>query len=137
MEDLQRVFTATRGGRKLNRSGYLRFRHWRLYAERGLADDAVAVWLAGDVLTVTFADEPLAQYAVTYQPDQHQVASVTEQQVFETPYRSPQRPLWEGRPEDWLTVIRLQPYAPRRRSSLAPNVQLRLQLANQEQAADG
>jgi len=70
VEDLQRVFTATRFGRTLNRAGYLRFRHWRLYAERSLAEEAVAVWLAGESLTVTFADEPLAQYAVTYQPDQ-------------------------------------------------------------------
>ena len=80
----------------------------------GLAGDQVAVWLSGESLTVAFADEPLAQYAVTYQPDQRHLAQVTEQQLFETPYRSPQLPLWDGRADDWLTVIRLPPYAPRR-----------------------
>ena len=133
VEDLQRVFTATRFGRTLNRAGYLRFRHWRLYAERGLAEEAVAVWLAGESLTVTFADEPLAQYVVTYQPDRRQVTSVTEQQLFETPYRSPQLPLWEGRAEDWLTVIRLPPYAPHRRPTSRPSAQLAFALPDVEQ----
>jgi putative transposase len=114
LEELHRVFYTTRFGRRLNEAGYLRFRHWRLYAERGLAGEAVAVWLSGESLTVAFADEPLAQYAVSYQPDQRQLTSIAEQQLFETPYRSPQLPLWEGRLADWLTVILLPPYAPRR-----------------------
>ena len=114
LAELQRIFSTTRFGRKLNQAGYLRFRHWRLYGERGLAGDQVAVWLSGESLTVAFADEPLAQYAVAYQPDQRHVAQVTEQQLFETPYRSPQLPLWEGRADDWLSVIRLPTYAPRR-----------------------
>ncbi len=63
------MFDATRFGRKLNWAGYSRFRHWRLYAERGLAEEAVAIWLAGESLTITFADEALAQHAITYQPD--------------------------------------------------------------------
>ena len=114
VEELQRIFYTTRFGRKLNQAGYLRFRHWRLYGERGLAGDQVAVWLSGESLTIAFADEPLAQYAVTYQPDQRHLVQVTEQQLFETPYRSPQISLWEGRADDWLTVIRLPRYAPRR-----------------------
>lgn len=137
VEELQRIFYTTRFGRKLNKLGYLRFRHWRLYGERGLAGDQVAVWLSGESLTVAFADEPLAQYAVTYQPDQRHVVQVTEQQLFETPYRSPQLPLWEGRANDWLTVIRLLPYAARRRSSPLASTQLPLQLPDQEQTTTG
>lgn len=82
VEEPQRIFYTTRFGRKLNKLGYLRFRHWRLYGERRLAGDQVAVWLSGESLTVTLADEPLAQYAVNYQPDQRHLIQVTEQQLF-------------------------------------------------------
>ena len=128
MAELQRIFSTTRFGRKLNKLGYLRFRHWRLYGERGLASDQVAVWRSGESLTIAFADEPLAQYAVTYQPDQRHLVQVTEQHLFETPYRSPQLPLWEGRADDWLTVIRVPPYAPRRSKPEAVTQQTRLPL---------
>lgn len=57
----------------------------RLYGERGLAGEAVAVWLYDEHLTVAFEDEPLAQYAVTCQPDRQHLATVTEAWLFETP----------------------------------------------------
>jgi hypothetical protein len=57
-------------------------------------------------LTVAFADEPLAQYGVTYQPDLEHLATVTEARLFKTPYRSPQLPLWELGPSEWLSVLR-------------------------------
>jgi transposase len=125
-EELHRVFYATRFGRILNRAGYVRFRHWRLYGERGLAGEAVAVWLYGEHLTVAFADEALAQYGVTYQPDQRHLATVTLERLFETPYQSPQLPLWERPPDDWLTVIRVAPYAPRQLRAAFDSHQLRL-----------
>ncbi len=113
-EEPHRIFYSTRFGRRLTRAGYVRFRHWRLYGERGLAGETVAVWLYGEHLTIAFADEALAQYAVTYQPDQRRLATVAEARLFETPYRSPQLPLWERHADEWLTVIRVAPYAPRR-----------------------
>jgi len=125
-EELHRVFYATRFGRILNRAGYVRFRHWRLYGERGLAGEAVAVWLYGEHLTVAFADEALAQYGVTYQPNQRHLATVTHERLFETPYQSPQLPLWEPQPGDWLTVIRVTPYAQRHSHSAAESHQLEL-----------
>jgi AcrR family transcriptional regulator len=36
-DELERIFRGTRFGRLLNRFGYVRFRHWRVYGERGLA----------------------------------------------------------------------------------------------------
>src|SRR5215213_6947689 len=86
--DLHRIFYATRFGRTLNRFGYVRFRHWRLYGERGLAGEQAVVWLYREQLTVAFADEALAHYQVRYQPDDRQLASVSAAEVFETPYRS-------------------------------------------------
>jgi len=82
---LHRVFYATRFGRTVDRLGYVRFRHWRVYGERGVA---------GEHLTVEFADEPLARYRVTDQPDKRHLQAVTEPHLFETPHRSPQLPLW-------------------------------------------
>lgn len=113
--ELQRVFYATRSGRTLDRAGYVRFRRWRLYAERGLRGEAVAVWLYGERLTLAFSDEPLAQYTVAYQPDKRHLKAVTEERRFATPHRSPQPPLWDLGDGEWLRVLRLPDYAPRTR----------------------
>ena len=94
--------------------GYCRFRHWRVYGEQGLGHTGVAVWLYGEHLTVEFADEPLAHYHVRYAPDKKHLTEVTVAQVFDTPHRSRQRPLWELGEGDWLKVLRLEPYAARR-----------------------
>ncbi len=114
-EELHRIFYATRSGRKLDRLGYCRFRHWRVYGEQGLSGTGVAVWLYGEHLTVEFADEPLAQYQVTYQPDKRHLKTVTVAQLFDTPHRSPQLPLWELGDGEWLKVLKRAPYAARQR----------------------
>jgi hypothetical protein len=134
-EEVHRAFYTTRFGRRLNRAGYLRFRHWRLYGERGLAGEEIAVWLYGEQLTVVFTDESLAQYQVTYQPDQRQLKQVTEEQLFETPYRSSQRSFWERDEVEWLTVIRVSPYAIRQPQPAHVAIQLRL-LPHVEPALD-
>jgi len=112
-EDLHRLFYRTRFGRKLDKMGYVRFRHWRVYGERGLARERAAVWLYGETLTLEYADEPLAQYRVRYQPDKAHLRAVEEPRLFETPYRSPQLPLWELSDAEWLKVMRRPDYAPR------------------------
>ncbi len=127
-EALRRVFYATRFDRVVNRLGYVRFRHWRIYGERGVAHEAVAIWLYCEQLTVAIADEPLAQYQVTYQPDQRHLASVTHGRLFATPYQSAQPPLWEWGAEDWLMVLRVPPYHARRQRSVDPNWQQPLPL---------
>jgi len=112
-EELHRLFYRTRFGRKLDRMGYVRFRHWRVYGERGLAKERAAVWLYGETLTMEYADEPLAQYRVRYQPDKAHLSAIDAPLLFETPYRSPQLPLWEWSDEEWLKVMRRPDYAPR------------------------
>ncbi|MDP9373819.1 MAG: helix-turn-helix domain-containing protein [Chloroflexota bacterium] len=124
-EELHRIFYSTRFGRKLDRVGYCRFRHWRVYGEQGLADTGVAVWLYGEHLTVEFADEPLAQYHVRYAPDKKHLNAVTLAQLFDTPHRAKQLPLWALGDGEWLKVIRLEPYAPRRQRR-EPHLQARL-----------
>ncbi len=117
--DLHRLFYRTRFGRKLDRLGgcplgRMRFRHWRVYGEHGLAKEHAAVWLYAETLTIEFADEPVAQYKVRYQPDKAHLLSVEEPRLFETPYRSAPLPLWELSDAEWLKVIRRPPYAPRK-----------------------
>jgi transposase InsO family protein len=125
-DEVHRAFYTTRFGRRLNRAGYLRFRHWRLYGERGLAGEQAAVWLYGEQLTVAFADEALAEYQVTYQPGGRQFTTIVEEELFETPYRSPQLSFWEHDQVEWLTVIRVPPYVLRQRPLSLNNSQLRL-----------
>jgi putative transposase len=110
--ELHRIFYATRFGRRLDKLGYVRFRHWRIYGEHGLARRQAAVWLYGETLLLEFSDEPLAQYSVAYEPDRRHLRDVVPRQLFETRYRSPQLPLWELGESEWLKVVRCLPSAP-------------------------
>ena len=85
-----------------------------MYGEHGLAGTSVAVWLYGEHLTIEFADESLAQYHVRYAPDKKHLKEVTLAQLFDTAHRSKQLPLWQLGDGEWLKVLRLEPYAPRR-----------------------
>jgi hypothetical protein len=69
------------------------FRRWRVYAERGLAGEPVAVWPYAEHLILVGKDEPLAQYRVTYQPDTRHLKAVAEAHRYETAHRSPQPPV--------------------------------------------
>jgi hypothetical protein len=64
-------------------------------------------WLHAEHLTLVYREEPLAQYRVTYQPDQRRLQTVTPEQLCETPHRSPQRPLWTWGEDEWQPVLRL------------------------------
>jgi hypothetical protein len=118
-EALHRAFYTTRFGRTIDRLGgcplgRIRFRHWRVYGERGLTGRQVAVWLYREHLTLAFADEPLAEYRVRYAPGTHHLKAITDPHLFETSFISPQLPLWGLNDTEWLKVLRVPPYAPRR-----------------------
>jgi hypothetical protein len=117
-EEQRRLFTL-RFARRLDQQGYVRFRHWQIYGEQGLAGEQGAVWLYGENLTVHFAEEPLAQYKVAYERDQKGLKTVADPRLFETHFRSPQLLLWELGPDDWHLVLRLLQHAPRRRPAAA------------------
>jgi hypothetical protein len=82
-EALRRIFTV-RFGRRFDPQGYVRFGHWRLYGERGLAAERGAIWLYGEKLTVHFADDLSAQYTIGYERDQRRLKSVSTVQRFAT-----------------------------------------------------
>ncbi len=113
-EELAAAFAPVHEPRRVDRSGYIRFRHWRLYGERGLAQQTVGVWLTEERLVIVSSDEPLAHYTVRYARDRHQLQAVREERLFVTPFQSPQPPLWEPAEGEWLRVLRLPPPRPRR-----------------------
>ena len=117
-EDLERAFFSTRFTRVLDSSGYARIRHWKIYAEEGLAKREVALWLGSEVLTVEFAGEPLARYDVEYSPRTKNLRQVKKPQLFETSHRLSVAQLrlfgLEALGEiGWLKALRLDEYSPR------------------------
>ena len=104
---LHYAFYATRFGRRLDKAGYVHFRHYRLYAEPGLERRRVAVWLYKEQLSIEFDETLLVQYTVDYQPDQKHFRAVADPRIYETHYRSPQLSLWHFGDDEWLKVLRL------------------------------
>jgi putative transposase len=114
-ERVHHVFYRHRSLRWLDATGCVRFRHWRLYGELGLARQQATLWLYNETLTLEFANTPLAQFTVAYQPDRKHFRTVKDPQLFETQYRSPQLMLWDAGAVEWHLVRRM-PDASRRRS---------------------
>jgi hypothetical protein len=111
--DLDRLFRL-RATRMLTAGGSVRFRHWRLYGERGLAGARVAVWLWNETLTIEYQTTALAQYRVAFEADGHRVQAVDEPRLYATGHASPQPFLAPLDESDWYPAQRLAPYRSRR-----------------------
>ncbi len=111
--DLDRLFRL-RATRRIS-GAYVRFRHWRLYGERGLAGEHAAVWVWDEELTIEYAGDTLARYRVSYEPDGHRLREVGEPRLFATGHASPQPFLPPLEELDWRLAQRVAPYRPRRR----------------------
>ena len=61
---LARIFFATEFTRHLDRSGYIRFRRWRFYAESGLAKQEVQVSFYTSTLKIEYQETELAFYTM-------------------------------------------------------------------------
>lgn len=118
--DLSRAFFSTRFVRRLDASGYARIKHWRVYAEEGLAKCEVALWLGDDGLAVEYAGQTLSRYDVSLSGAM-KLEDVANPRLFATGHRSPQLKLFaleemlgEG---GWLKAVKLEEYAARARRS--------------------
>jgi transposase len=111
--DLDRLFRL-RATRRINAYGCIRFRHWRLYGERGLAGKRAAVWVWDETLTIEHAAETLARYRITLETNGHGLREVTEPRFFATGHASPQPFLSDVAEVEWRPAQRLAPYRPRR-----------------------
>lgn len=117
-EELERAFFSVRFVRKLDASGYVRIRHWRIYCEEGLAHSQVALWLGADSLTAEFAGDALARYEVSYSSSTGRLREVKSPTLFATRYRYSLQPRLFRLEEflgasGWLKAIKLQAYASR------------------------
>jgi len=119
--ELDRLFRL-HATRVFDGGGYLRYKRWRVYGECGLAGRKGSVWLFGEVLTVAFGDDTLAQYRVSYEPAERHIRALTDARLFETRHPSPQPFLWDLSGVEWHAVLRLRPYK-KRRACVAPCVQ--------------
>jgi hypothetical protein len=65
---LQHLFELLLTQRKVDGQGYIRYHHWRVYGDEGLAGEQASVWLGKETRTLTLAFDgaPLAQYAVRF-----------------------------------------------------------------------
>jgi len=111
--DLDRLFRL-RTTRVLDANGSIRFRHWRLYGERGLAGERAAVWMAGETLTIEFRAEALIQYRVAFEPDGRRLREVDDPTPLPHRHPSPQPFLATLDETTWHPARRLAPYRPRR-----------------------
>lgn len=112
LPDLDRLFRL-RSIRRITASGSIRFRHWRLYAERGLTGARAAVWVSGETLTVEYATETLAHYRVALEANGRGLKEVTEPRFFATDHGSPQPFLPVVDEVAWEPAQRLSPYRAR------------------------
>jgi hypothetical protein len=110
---LDRIFRL-RADRRLDPFGYVRYRCWRIYAERGLAGRRAAVWLFGETLTLEFKEEALAQYQVAYEPDERHIRQITTPLLFEHRFPALQPFLCDVSDVPWHMVRRMPPPAARR-----------------------
>ena len=107
--------------RRLDASGYARVKHWRVYAEEGLARCEVAVWLGDGEMALEYGGRTLSRYDVSLSRDAATVEAVTNPRLFVTQYqrRRPQPRLFELQgwlgDAGWLKALRLDGYAARTR----------------------
>ncbi len=130
---LARIFFSTQFTRHLDRSGYIRFRRWRFYAEAGLAKQHVQVSIYTSTLKVEYEETELTFYTVAWHEDNKHITEVSNPRVIETSYRSPQLSLWTLGPDEWLLFKKLPDYSPRPKRKTVEVIQLPLPTDHEDQ----
>jgi len=116
--DLSRAFFSTMLVRRLDASGYARVKHWRVYAEEGLAACEVAVWLGDGEMALEYGGRTLSRYDVSLSRGDR-LETVTNPRLFDTPYAAAQPRLFGLQDllgdAGWLKALRMEEYAARSR----------------------
>jgi len=105
-EVLARALYATQFTRHLDRHGYVRFKHWRLFGENGFAGEEVSVWVYENTLKIEYQATALSLYSIRLSSDQQQITEVKNPRRLETHFRSPQLDLWQVSDTEWLLALR-------------------------------
>ena len=122
--DLSSAFFSTMLVRKLDAAGYARVRHWRVYAEEGLARCEVAVWLGDGEMALEHGGRTLSRYDVSLSRVAATLEAVTNPCLFATRHGATQPKLFGLQEtlgdEGWLRALRLGAYTfrPRRPEAL-------------------
>jgi hypothetical protein len=111
--ELNRLFRL-RAERRIDAGGYVRFRHWRIYGERGLDGHEAAIWVIGEQVAIEHATTTVSAYEVAYAPGGYQLREVSNPRCFETSYQSLQPFLAPLDELPWQPVYRVPAYAARR-----------------------
>lgn len=94
-EVLARALYATQFTRQIDKHGYVRFKHWRFYGERGLAGEDVSVWVYKGNLKIEYQATTLSLHELSIEKNTGAIASVRHSQRLEIHFRSPQLDLWQ------------------------------------------
>jgi len=103
-----------RAHRRVDGAGFVRFRNWRRYGERGLAGAEAAVWALGETLTFGYATDTLAEYTVAFESDERHLRAVRDPRLCATRYPARQPFLPPLDAVAWQPALRLPIYAARR-----------------------
>ncbi len=123
-EVLSRALYATQFTRQIDRHGFVKFKHWRFYGERGLAGEDVSVWVYEGNLKVEYQATALSLYELSIEKGTGKIAEVTNARRLETHFRSPQLDLWQLSDTEWLLALRRpEPVARKKPSKMVPLAQ--------------
>lgn len=115
-EVLSRALYATQFTRQIDRHGFVKFKHWRFYGERGLAGEDVSVWVYEGNLKVEYQATALSLYELSIEKDTGKIAEVTNARRLETHFCSPQMDLWQLSDAEWLLALRRPEPSPRKKA---------------------
>lgn len=86
--ELLALFQSTVTKRQIDRVGYVKFRHWRFYAEIGLLalpgiKHLTRLWLHENDLRIEYSGKALVQYQVSYEPDQKNFKEIELVRIYD------------------------------------------------------
>ena len=105
-EVLSRALYASQFTRQIDRHGFVRFKHWKFYGERGLSGENVSVWVYEGNLKVEYQATALALYELGVEKKTGEITAVKNPRRLETHFHSPQMDLWRLSDTEWLLALR-------------------------------
>jgi transposase InsO family protein len=122
---LRRVFGGAPLLRQVNRYGFVSIQRFYIYAEAGLSQKRVSIWMYDGYLRVEYQQTLLAHYRTEPDQPRRRLKAITHPARFRTRFLSPQLELLELDDEQWLKVRR-RPYLRQPKRPPSQSVQLAL-----------
>lgn len=108
--DLENAFRHLQFLRVVNHHGLVSVQRFYIYAERGLANKRVSIWIHQGKLQVEHQKTLLAQYACKLNRESRTLKSVTKPHLYQTPFASAQLELFELDERQWQKIYHRPPY---------------------------